>query len=104
MIRKKYASFLHVAFDFSCSCCLFCILYYNLLTHFALGSRTVVHPKACIIAEAGPIIIGEGNLIEERCKIINRYVLQFIFYRINTMYCVCFTVLTTCKVASQSAR
>jgi len=39
-----------------------------------LGSRTVVHPKARIIAEAGPIIIGEGNLIEEQCEIINRYV------------------------------
>jgi len=34
-----------------------------------------VHPKARIIADAGPIVIGEGNLIEERCEIINRYVL-----------------------------
>jgi len=34
-----------------------------------------VHPKARINAEAGPIIIGEGNLIEEQCEIINRYVL-----------------------------
>lgn len=40
---------------------------------FALsGARTVVHPKARIIAEAGPIIIGEGNLIEEQVLIINR--------------------------------
>lgn len=37
------------------------------------GARTVVHPKARIIAEAGPIIIGEGNLIEEQALIINRY-------------------------------
>lgn len=37
------------------------------------GARTVVHPKARIIAEAGPIIIGEGNLIEEQVLIINRY-------------------------------
>ncbi|KAF3837021.1 hypothetical protein F7725_004485 [Dissostichus mawsoni] len=29
-------------------------------------------PKARIIAEAGPIIIGEGNLIEEQALIINR--------------------------------
>lgn len=37
-----------------------------------LGARTVVHPKARIIAEAGPIVIGEGNLIEEQALIINR--------------------------------
>ena len=28
-----------------------------------IGPRTVVHPKARILAEAGPIFIGEGNLI-----------------------------------------
>ncbi|XP_008320367.1 dynactin subunit 6 isoform X2 [Cynoglossus semilaevis] len=38
-----------------------------------IGARTVVHPKARIIAEAGPIIIGEGNLIEEQALIINSY-------------------------------
>ncbi|XP_051953371.1 dynactin subunit 6 [Xyrauchen texanus] len=38
-----------------------------------IGSRTVVHPKARIIAEAGPIVIGEGNLIEEQALIINSY-------------------------------
>ena len=37
----------------------------------SIGTRTVVHPKAQIIAEAGPIIIGENNLIEERARIIN---------------------------------
>ena len=37
-----------------------------------IGARTVIHPKARIIAEAGPIIIGEGNLIEEQAQIINR--------------------------------
>ena len=37
----------------------------------SIGSRTVVHPKAQIIAEAGPIIIGENNLIEERARIVN---------------------------------
>ncbi|KAJ0033052.1 hypothetical protein NQD34_000159 [Periophthalmus magnuspinnatus] len=36
-----------------------------------IGPRTVVHPKARIIAEAGPIVIGEGNLIEEQALIIN---------------------------------
>lgn len=37
------------------------------------GARSVVHPKAKIVAEAGPIIIGENNLIEEQAQIINRY-------------------------------
>ncbi|KFQ81361.1 Dynactin subunit 6, partial [Phaethon lepturus] len=37
------------------------------------GPRTVIHPKAKIIAEAGPIVIGEGNLIEEQALIINGY-------------------------------
>ncbi|XP_078532620.1 dynactin subunit 6 isoform X1 [Lissotriton helveticus] len=38
-----------------------------------IGPRTVVHPKARIIAEAGPIVIGEGNLIEEQALIINSF-------------------------------
>ncbi|KAJ8321485.1 hypothetical protein KUTeg_000966 [Tegillarca granosa] len=29
------------------------------------GARTVIHPKARIVAEDGPIIIGENNIIEE---------------------------------------
>uniref|UniRef100_A0ABI7YLA1 Dynactin subunit 6 n=1 Tax=Felis catus TaxID=9685 RepID=A0ABI7YLA1_FELCA len=37
------------------------------------GPRTVIHPKARIIAEAGPIVIGEGNLIEEQALIINAH-------------------------------
>lgn len=37
-----------------------------------IGSKTVVHPRATIIAEAGPIIIGESNIIEEQAYIINR--------------------------------
>jgi len=47
-----------------------------------------VHPKARIIAEAGPIIIGEGNLIEERCEIINRCVLP----SYSVMFVLCITV------------
>ena len=39
---------------------------------FYIGARTVIHPKAKIVAEAGPIIIGENNLIEEQAQIINR--------------------------------
>lgn len=37
-----------------------------------IGHKTVVHPTASIIAENGPIVIGECNLIEEYTKIINR--------------------------------
>ncbi|XP_071826504.1 dynactin subunit 6-like isoform X3 [Apostichopus japonicus] len=37
-----------------------------------IGARTVVHPRACIIAESGPIVIGESNLIEEQVLIINK--------------------------------
>jgi len=37
-----------------------------------LGAGTVVHPRAHIIAESGPIVIGENNLIEENAYIINR--------------------------------
>ena len=36
------------------------------------GAHTVIHPKARIVAEAGPIIIGDNNLIEEQVEIINR--------------------------------
>merc|ERR1711893_215140 len=43
-----------------------------MLGDITVGTRTVIHPKARIIAEAGPIIIGENNLIEERAQIINR--------------------------------
>ena len=39
-----------------------------------IGARTVVHPKATIIAKDGPIVIGEGNLIEEQTIIVNKYV------------------------------
>ena len=31
-----------------------------------VGARTVIHPKARILATAGPIVIGENNLIEEQ--------------------------------------
>ncbi|XP_054006807.1 dynactin subunit 6 [Hylaeus anthracinus] len=37
-----------------------------------IGPKTLIHPRASIIAEAGPIIIGEGNIIEEMATIINR--------------------------------
>uniref|UniRef100_A0A1B6E4V0 Dynactin subunit 6 n=1 Tax=Clastoptera arizonana TaxID=38151 RepID=A0A1B6E4V0_9HEMI len=34
-----------------------------------IGSMTVIHPKATIIADKGPIIIGENNIIEEKAFI-----------------------------------
>ncbi|KAJ9595065.1 hypothetical protein L9F63_013630 [Diploptera punctata] len=37
-----------------------------------IGSMTVIHPKASIVAEAGPIIIGESNIVEEQARIINK--------------------------------
>lgn len=37
-----------------------------------IGAQTIVHPRATIIAEAGPIIIGNSNIIEEQALIINR--------------------------------
>ncbi|XP_034242832.1 dynactin subunit 6 [Thrips palmi] len=37
-----------------------------------IGPNTIVHPRATIIAEAGPIIIGASNIIEEQAYIINR--------------------------------
>ncbi|KAG5318605.1 DCTN6 protein, partial [Pseudoatta argentina] len=38
----------------------------------SIGAKTIIHPRACILAEAGPIIIGEGNIIEEMATITNR--------------------------------
>lgn len=54
-----------------CECWCLYFIFINIITFS--GARTVVHPKARIIAEAGPIVIGEGNLIEEQVLIINRY-------------------------------
>ncbi|XP_075212164.1 dynactin subunit 6 [Lycorma delicatula] len=37
-----------------------------------IGSMTVIHPRATIIAEAGPVFIGENNIIEEQACIFHR--------------------------------
>ena len=37
-----------------------------------IGAGTVVHQRARIIAEAGPIFIGEGNVVNEMATIMNR--------------------------------
>ncbi|XP_046343919.1 dynactin subunit 6-like [Haliotis rufescens] len=44
----------------------------ELVGDITIGTRTVIHPKARIIAEAGPIIIGEFNIVEELVEIVNR--------------------------------
>lgn len=64
---------------------------------FSLGPRTVVHPKARIIAEAGPIVIGEGNLIEEQALIINGSVeipCEMVFPRFETIF-TCMVIITS---------
>jgi len=45
----------------------------NLVGEISIGEGTVVHPKANIIAEAGPIIIGKNNIIEEQTTIRNSW-------------------------------
>ena len=37
-----------------------------------IGARTVIHPRAKILALSGPIIIGENNIIEEQVQIVNK--------------------------------
>ncbi|CAG5122830.1 unnamed protein product [Candidula unifasciata] len=43
----------------------------ELVGDITIGTRTVIHPKAKIVAEAGPIIIGDYNIIEELVTIQN---------------------------------
>uniref|UniRef100_A0A0B6Y2S9 Dynactin subunit 6 n=1 Tax=Arion vulgaris TaxID=1028688 RepID=A0A0B6Y2S9_9EUPU len=43
----------------------------ELMGDITIGARTVIHPKARILAETGPIIIGEYNIIEELVTITN---------------------------------
>ena len=45
-----------------------------------IGTRTVIHPRARIIASAGPIYIGENNIIEEQVQIINKCVIKTFYY------------------------
>uniref|UniRef100_A0A6P7GII6 Dynactin subunit 6 n=1 Tax=Diabrotica virgifera virgifera TaxID=50390 RepID=A0A6P7GII6_DIAVI len=48
-----------------------------------IGSGTIIHPGATIIAEAGPIIIGDNCLIEEQVKIVHRYYNYFNFLNLS---------------------
>lgn len=38
----------------------------------SFGASTIIHPGVTIIAEAGPIEIGENNIIEEYVNIIHK--------------------------------
>lgn len=51
------------------------------------GARTVLHPKCRIIAEAGPIVIGESNLIEELVEIVNRCAIKGIAVSMLFSFC-----------------
>ena len=53
----------------------------ELVGDVTIGTRTLVHPSVKIIAEAGPVIIGENNLIEEQTVIINKYRLILILLK-----------------------
>jgi dynactin-6 len=44
----------------------------ELVGDITIGARTFIHPNVRIIAQAGPIFIGENNLIEEQTTIINK--------------------------------
>ncbi|KAL9933162.1 hypothetical protein V8E36_007880 [Tilletia maclaganii] len=44
----------------------------DLRGEISIGSGTVIHPKATIVATQGPIIIGSGCIIEESATIVNR--------------------------------
>ena len=44
----------------------------ELVGDITIGSRTFIHPNLKIIVQAGPIYIGENNLIEEQTVIINK--------------------------------
>lgn len=49
--------------------------------HFMfIGTHTVVHPTAKILAYDGPIVIGDNNLIMEQSVIINKYGRQYQSY------------------------
>ena len=46
----------------------------DLRGNVTIGKKAVIHPKVRILAYGGPIVIGEGCLIEEQSVIINRLV------------------------------
>lgn len=55
----------------------------NIKGDVTISSGSVVHPSAQIIAESGPIIIGENCIIEEYAKIIHRIPTNHKLYQEN---------------------
>ncbi|XP_073925625.1 dynactin subunit 6-like [Castor canadensis] len=49
------------------------VLVLSEIRDLTIARRRVIHLKAQIIAQAGPIVIGEDNLIEEQALITNVY-------------------------------
>uniref|UniRef100_A0A8C0WBY2 Uncharacterized protein n=1 Tax=Castor canadensis TaxID=51338 RepID=A0A8C0WBY2_CASCN len=49
------------------------VLVLSEIRDLTIARRRVIHLKAQIIAQAGPILIGEDNLIEEQALITNAY-------------------------------
>lgn len=60
----------------------------------SFGASTIIHPGVTIIAEAGPIEIGENNIIEEYVNIIHKWVylikINQIYYKTN----ICSSIIT----------
>lgn len=54
-----------------CEKALVCSEYTTLRGDILIGSKTVIHPTAKILANKGKIIIGDSNLIEEYVTIVN---------------------------------
>lgn len=68
IVKERHKSFYSVKIAVGALVCQDCVLKGDI----TIGPRTIIHPRASIIAEAGPIIIGEGNIIEEMATIANR--------------------------------
>jgi dynactin-6 len=45
----------------------------NLSGDVTIGKNCVIHPKCMILAEAGPIVIGDDNIVEEQAIILNSF-------------------------------
>eukprot|EP00026_Physarum_polycephalum_P015094 Phypoly_transcript_15704.p1 GENE.Phypoly_transcript_15704~~Phypoly_transcript_15704.p1 ORF type:complete len:233 (+),score=49.95 Phypoly_transcript_15704:87-701(+) len=44
----------------------------NLVGSVSVGEGCILHPKCNILAEGGPIVIGENNIVEELVTIVNK--------------------------------
>lgn len=51
----------------------------------SFGASTIIHPGVTIIAEAGPIEIGENNIIEEYVNIIHKWDIHLIILTVLSL-------------------